>query len=97
MKVGEEEIFAKPGTWVFKPRGIPHTFWNPGSTTARIIEIITPGAFAPYFEELASTLNSGGPPDQEKLAETARKYGLTYKMEWVPALKAKYNLKLLGE
>src|SRR5712692_654576 len=97
MKVGEEEILAKPGTWVLKPRGIPHTFWNPGSTTARIIEIITPGAFAPYFEELASTLNSGGPPDQEKLAETARKYGLTYKMEWVPALKAKYNLKLLGE
>lgn len=61
MRVGEEEIVAKPGTWVFKPRGIPHTFWNPGSKTARIIEIITPGAFAPYFEELARTLNAGGP------------------------------------
>jgi hypothetical protein len=52
---------------------------------------------ARYFEELAVTLDGGGPPDQEKRAEVARKYGVSYKVEWVLPLKAKYNLKLLGE
>jgi quercetin dioxygenase-like cupin family protein len=97
IRIGEEETIAKPGTWVFKPRGIPHTFWNPGPKTARIIEIITPGAFAHYFEELALLVSGGGPPDQEKLAELARKYGLTYHTELISALKARYNLKLTGE
>jgi len=97
VKVGEQELLATPGTWVFKPRGTPHAFWNPGSKTARIIEIIVPGAFGRYFEELAAALNAGGPPNQERLAAVARKYGLTYEMDWVPALKEKYNLKLLGE
>lgn len=97
MKVGDKEFLAGPGTWVFKPRGTPHTFWNAGTTTARIIEIIVPGAFGCYFEELAATLSAPGPPNQARLAEVARKWGLTYQMDWVPPLKARYNLKLLGE
>ncbi len=97
VRVGDSEFLAGPGTWVFKPRGVQHTFWNSGSKEARLIEIITPGAFAPYFEELAAILSAGGPPDQEKLAELRQEYGLSFSMEWVPALKAKYGLKLVGE
>jgi quercetin dioxygenase-like cupin family protein len=40
--VGEEEFTADAGWWVSKPRGIPHTFWNPGPDHARTIEIHHP-------------------------------------------------------
>ena len=50
VKVGRRNSSRNP-VHGSKPRGVPHTFWNPGSKTARIIEIITPGAFALYFED----------------------------------------------
>jgi hypothetical protein len=28
---------------VIKPRGLPHVFWNPGNTLARVLEITSPG------------------------------------------------------
>ncbi|MBA3852067.1 MAG: cupin domain-containing protein, partial [Chloroflexi bacterium] len=40
--LGEHEVIAEPGDLVFKPRGQWHTFWNPGDTTTRILEIISP-------------------------------------------------------
>jgi quercetin dioxygenase-like cupin family protein len=97
LRIGDRELVAKRGDWVFKPRGVMHTFWNPTPIPARLIEIITPGAFAHYFEKLASILGTGGPPDEAKLAELGRSYEITYDLSWVPALKAKYGLRLLGE
>ena len=97
FKIGEKEFVAKPGTWVLKPRGVQHTFWNPGKQRARILEVITPGAMAYYFEELAAIVTRPGPPDMEKLAELHRRYGQSYSMEWIPVLKEKYGLKLVGE
>jgi mannose-6-phosphate isomerase-like protein (cupin superfamily) len=98
VKIGEREIAAGPGTWVFKPRGVQHTFWNAGPKPARLIEIITPGGFVYYFEELAAILRSGGPPDERKIEQINRKYEVTYNLEWVPDLMVKYRLeKLVGE
>src|SRR4051795_8047334 len=30
---------AAPGSYVFKPRGIPHTFWNAGPEPAHLLEV----------------------------------------------------------
>jgi hypothetical protein len=76
---------------------VQYTFWNPGTKQSRLIEIITPGAFAHYFEELAEILSAGGPPNEEKLANLHAKYEVSYSMDWVSALQAKYGLKLVGE
>jgi mannose-6-phosphate isomerase-like protein (cupin superfamily) len=97
VRIGDEEVIATKGDWVFKPRGIMHTFWNAGTTKVRLIEIITPGKFSQYFEELGEILNARGPPDLEKITELDQKYGTRYSMEWVPLLKEKYGLKLTGE
>jgi mannose-6-phosphate isomerase-like protein (cupin superfamily) len=35
VQVGDEVHVARPGDLVFKPRGIPHAFWNAGDTPAR--------------------------------------------------------------
>ena len=33
-------VTAQTGTWVFKPRGQWHTFWNAGDAPCEIIEVI---------------------------------------------------------
>src|SRR6478672_10578132 len=92
-RIGDEVVHATPGCYVLKPRNIWHTFWNPGPRPARILEIISPAGFERFFAELAA-LTQSGPPEPETLERMASKYGLTFSMDWVPELKAKYNLKL---
>ena len=30
VRVGNDVATVGPGCYVYKPRGVPHTFWNPG-------------------------------------------------------------------
>src|SRR5579875_4046682 len=50
--LGEEVLTARAGDLIFKPREQWHTFWNAGDEPARILEIISPGGFERFFEEL---------------------------------------------
>jgi mannose-6-phosphate isomerase-like protein (cupin superfamily) len=92
--IGDEEFRAGAGSYVLKPRGLPHAFWNPGSEPARILEIISPAGFERYFGELAGVLSVGGPPDLGKISEIAGHYGLTFHMERVPDLLERHGLRL---
>ena len=89
-RVGDKEIIAGPGSYLIKPRGLMHTFWNAGPDPARLLEVISPAGFENYFAELAET----GDPNQRQ--ELSAKYGVTYSSEWVDELIVKYNLRLLG-
>jgi mannose-6-phosphate isomerase-like protein (cupin superfamily) len=42
FRVGERELEAGPGGAVFGPRGLPHTFWNPGPGPARYLLVMSP-------------------------------------------------------
>jgi mannose-6-phosphate isomerase-like protein (cupin superfamily) len=90
-RVGDHEVVAGPGSYLIKPRGLMHTFWNAGPGQARLLEVIAPAGFEKYFIELAE---AGDPGRRQELAA---KYGVTYSSDRVPELTAKYNLKLLGE
>jgi mannose-6-phosphate isomerase-like protein (cupin superfamily) len=61
VQVGEEVRVARPGDLVFKPRGVPHAFWNAGDVPARTLEIISPAGFQRYFAKIAALL----PPAHE--------------------------------
>jgi quercetin dioxygenase-like cupin family protein len=89
-RVGDQEIVAGPGSYVIKPRGLMHTFWNAGPGPARLLEMIAPSGFETYFIELAE---AGDPGRRQELAA---KYGVTYSSDWVAELTSRYNLKLLG-
>ncbi|HEV3340304.1 MAG TPA: cupin domain-containing protein [Pirellulales bacterium] len=89
-RVGDHEVAAGPGSYLFKPRGLMHTFWNVGPGLARILEVIAPAGFEAYFAELAEA----GPGRRQELAT---KYGVTYSSDWVAGLISRYNLKLLGQ
>lgn len=98
-RVGDQEATAVRGSYIVKPRGIPHTFWNAGPEPARLLEIISPGGFERYFDELGSVVESGAEPEEflRQRAELGEKYGLGYSDEWVADLKERYGLRLLGE
>ncbi|HLX59480.1 MAG TPA: cupin domain-containing protein [Ktedonobacteraceae bacterium] len=96
VKIGDLVVQATAGSYVFKPRGIPHTFWNAGPGPARLLEIICPAGFETYFREMARLLQPSGPPDPEQVAALAEKYGLTYHPEWIEELATAFHVKLLG-
>jgi len=99
VRVGEETATVGPGTYVFKPRGVPHTFWNAGPAPARLIELVWPAGFERFFETLGEIARTAGGPEDfaARRAELGRKYHLDFVPDWIPELKAKYGLKLLGE
>lgn len=93
VRVGDEEIHATPGTWIVKPRNVPHVFWNAGPERVRFIEIIVPAGLERLFDEL-SELVASGRADPRTMAELAERYGCPLtNMEWVPELVQRYGLK----
>jgi quercetin dioxygenase-like cupin family protein len=94
--IGEEELTADAGSWVSKPRGIPHTFWNPGPHHARTIEIITPAGFERFFRELSVIFNADGPPDVERLTTRAANYHHHFRPDLEQPLMDKHNLRIIG-
>ena len=93
VKIGDQVVTAPSGSYVFKPRNVPHTFWNPGTRDARTLEMIAPPDFASYFEELSKILSEPSSSAKRKESELDEKYGLTNHPEWLPELVGKYKLK----
>jgi len=89
--LGDDVIVAEVGDLAFKPRNQWHTFWNPDDTPCRILEIISPGGFERYFDEMAS-LVSRPDLDPAQLGELGARYGLELKLETVPQLCAEHGL-----
>jgi mannose-6-phosphate isomerase-like protein (cupin superfamily) len=52
VKVGERCTTACPGTFVYIPRGTPHTFQNLEPRRSRMLVMATPGGIEDYFEDL---------------------------------------------
>lgn len=85
--LGDEVVTAGPGSWVHKPRGQWHTFWNAGDTPVEIIEIISPGGFENYFREVAEARG-----DVEAFGRISEKYSLDMDLESVPRLCERFGL-----
>lgn len=88
LRLGEEEVEARAGDLVVKPRGQWHTFWNATPEPARILEMITPGG----LEDLFRAMGGGAPEDEvaalieaadctadpEATGPIVERYGLTW-------------------
>jgi mannose-6-phosphate isomerase-like protein (cupin superfamily) len=90
-RLGDEVVYADAGDFVFKPRQQWHTFWNAGDEPARILEVISPGGFEHFFDELAAMQAS---PDfsPEMLGPLGARYGLEFDPESVPRLCEEHGL-----
>jgi mannose-6-phosphate isomerase-like protein (cupin superfamily) len=91
LEVGEQVLLARPGDLVLKPRGVPHAFWNPADEPARMLEVVTPGGFETYFEEIGEIL-AAPQPDLAALGELAARYGLQMDLASVPRLVGEHGL-----
>lgn len=101
--IGDEEFHAPKGSYILKPRGVVHTFWNRGPAPARLLELICPPGFERFFDELADVLYNASSEDGTGEADEVvisrviglgQSYGLTFAMERVPYLLEKYRLSL---
>lgn len=93
LRLGDETLEAGPGDLVFKPRGIPHAFWNAGDEPARLLELISPAGFEQYFRELAPLLEdreANGPA----IDAVVERYGLEIDLASIPAFAAEHGLRL---
>src|SRR5258708_873384 len=93
VQIGDEIATVQAGSIIVKPRGIFHTFWNSGTQPLRFLEIISPGGFEHYFEELAR-LFAGGPPDMREVSAVAERYGLEFDVSRLPEVMQKYGVRL---
>ena len=94
VRLGDLEAEAGAGSYVVKPRHVPHAMWNTGAEAARIAEILVPGGLEEYFEELAPILereDDAADADYDALAE---RYGIAIENDWVGDLEARYGVKL---
>ncbi len=94
VEIGNRIIHASPGTLVFKPRGVFHTFWNQTELPARVLEIISPAGFERYFEEVAALAELRVPPDDPRRVALSEKYHVEFDRSRVMEIAQKYNLAL---
>ncbi len=92
LMLDDEVVEASPGTWVFKPRGQWHAFWNAGNTPCRIIEVVSPAGFENYLREVAEVWED----DVERIAQINEKYGLEMDFESVLVLCERFGLVFQG-
>ena len=92
-KLGDDLVTAGAGSYVLKPRGQWHTFWNPGDTDLRFIELLIPGGFDAYFQWLSTLLSSNEPRDHAAIQALAAEYGLEFDFGSVPLLCKEFGLQ----
>ena len=82
------------GSWLVKPRSVPHAMWNVTDQPARVLEVVVPGGLERYFEEIAPILTEHGPEWTQRYQEAAEAYGLEILDDWSNELKKRYGITL---
>lgn len=93
--VGGEVVVAPAGSYVFKPRGVPHAFYNAGAGTVRVMEILTlGGSFEGYFDEYEEIVSRGMNEDEHRKArsELGERYGIIWHDERIPEVEAIFGI-----
>jgi uncharacterized cupin superfamily protein len=93
-RVGEREVTLGDAHTLWKPREVPHAFWNAGAGPARILDVIAPGGFERFFAELAALLARGASP--EEIDEAGRRYGHSLHAGWDDELERRYGVRVRG-
>jgi quercetin dioxygenase-like cupin family protein len=67
---------ARPGDFVFAPRGSVHTFNNKTAQAARMLVHTSPSGFEDFFAEAEQVFNRPGGPDLALAVAIAAKHGI---------------------
>jgi len=75
--VGDQRILATPGTTLFAPRGVAHTYRYMGKTSGKLMCLITPSGFEGFFEEIGA-LTMEQQQNIPHVMAIAQKFGLEF-------------------
>jgi quercetin dioxygenase-like cupin family protein len=93
--VSGEIVLAQEGSYVLKPRGVPHAFYNSGAGTVRVMEILTPGGeFEGYFDEYEEIVSRRMSDEEHRRAraDLGERYGITWHDERIPEVEASFGI-----
>lgn len=79
LQCGEEKFKAGPGSFIYLPRGVPHTFMIEGDVLPRLLVLLVPGGGERFFIEAGRPAEGQGfppmtPPDFELMTRIGEKY-----------------------
>ena len=76
--LGDRVIQARAGSYVVKPRGQWHTYWNAGESELRLMELLVPGGFEGCLERLAEAMVARVPVEVSTLERIGAEYGVEF-------------------
>jgi len=82
-QVGDHEVHANAGALIFAPRGVPHTYWNPASTSSTYLEVFWPAGIERYLMELGRLVPLGGEDLFDRISALSNEFGV--EMDWSSA------------
>jgi len=77
FRLGDEEVYVGPRSFVYGPRGVAHGF-TMNSDTARVLLFFGPAGVEEFFREASAylaTVPPGEPPDPKTMGEIAARHG----------------------
>ena len=93
--VGGEVVLAPAGSYVVKPRGIPHAFYNAGTETVRVMEVLTPGeSFEGYFDgyEAIASRSTSDVEHKKARSELGKRYGIIWHDDMIPEVEDSFGI-----
>lgn len=100
--IGTEVYEVKTGGWLFRPKGIVHTFWNGTDKIARCTDMYFNQNFEDFLEELffkiipdmqKANLSPADPGIASRMLALDKKYGITTYHEQRQAIVERYGLR----
>lgn len=88
--LGGSEVVAHTGDLLTKPRDQWHMFWNAGKSTARVLEIISPGGLEELFRRLDTSPDLYEP---DNLIPLAASYGAKVDLEGTAPIAERHRLR----
>ena len=75
-----QHLHSGAGSFVYLPRGVPHSFKIEGDVLPRVLVLLVPGGGERFFVEAGRPAEGPGfppmaPPDFELMTRVAEKYG----------------------
>jgi quercetin dioxygenase-like cupin family protein len=70
------EVVAEPGSFLFVPRGTPHTWTNAAKTASTMLLTFVPGGMKPFFDEAAPLMHAD-PLDLDALTAVNARHATT--------------------
>ncbi len=94
-QIGDEVRVVTAGSYIVKPRGIPHAFWNATAEPARVMEMHVPATLGCFYDQLAAIFESdepGSPDWQRAFDQLNNRFGIIQHWDRSAEISRRYGV-----